>query len=32
MGIYFTLVMLKKAWENLDNQSFNNDIEDIPVK
>ncbi len=38
IGIDFTPVMLKKAWENLDNQSFNNvefrfgDIEDIPVK
>ena len=38
IGIDFTSIMLKKAWENLDNLNFNNvefrfgDIEDIPIK
>jgi arsenite methyltransferase len=38
IGIDFTPVMLKKAWENLDNTSFNNvefrfgDVEDMPIK
>jgi len=38
IGIDFTPVMIKKAWENLDNTSFNNvefrfgDVEDMPIK